>query len=109
MLVYLQNKFIQLLEGDKERVMQTYQRIVQDSRHHHITKLLEGVVEQPIFNGWSMGFKSLGLHEFEKLTGYRDLSSFFMDDHINNHSHPALIFLKLFYDKNYRDFERDIA
>lgn len=104
MLVFLDGKFIQLLEGDKTVVLSTYNKIIQDKRHYNITRVLEGASAEPIFKDWSMGFKNIDIAEFEDLTGYRDPAAFFTDDAINNHSHPALIFLKLFYDKNYRDF-----
>jgi hypothetical protein len=104
MLVYLGDRFIQLLEGKEEDVQQTFSRIKYDPRHRDLTLLLEGNHEERIFKTWSMGFKSIDYGEFEKLTGFSDPTDFFSDDNINNHSHPALIFLKLFYDKNYRDF-----
>lgn len=104
MLVFLGDRFIQLLEGTKEDVLNTLAKIEQDSRHADVNILLEGSHEERIFKSWSMGFKQIDLTDFEKITGFRDPTDFFADDHINNHSHPALIFLKLFYDKNYRDF-----
>lgn len=104
MLVFLGDRFIQLLEGTKEDVLSTLAKIEQDSRHADVNILLEGSHEERIFKSWSMGFKHIDLTDFEKITGFRDPTDFFADDHINNHSHPALIFLKLFYDKNYRDF-----
>ena len=109
MLIYLGSKFIQLLEGEKEVVLETYERILNDNRHHNVNKVLEGSSEKPIFKDWCMGFKKLDTDEFEDMTGYRDPTAFFTDDTINNHSHPALIFLKLFYDKNYRDFEKELG
>lgn len=104
MLVYIQNRFIQLIEGEKEHVKATIQKIKQDPRHNDLTILLEGQSESRLFKNWSMGFKHLNEGEFNSLSGFSDPTEFFTDDNINNHSHPALIFLKLFYDKNYRDF-----
>lgn len=104
MLVYLGDRFVQLLEGEKEDVLNTFQNIQLDPRHKEISVLLEGTSENRIFSNWSMGFKSVDYEEFENITGFRDPAAYFSDDNINNHSHPAVIFLKLFYDKNYRDF-----
>jgi hypothetical protein len=106
MLVYLGDKFIQLLEGAEEKVVETYERIVQDDRHSNIRKLLEGYSDKRIFKDWSMGFKMIDEIEFHQMAGFRDPLQFFSGDNINNLSHPALIFLKLFYDKNYRDFQQ---
>lgn len=104
MLVLLQDKFIQLLEGDRDDVLSTFAKICDDPRHNHIQILIEGSSDQRIFNDWSMGFKQLSHDELTDFSGFTDPSTFFSDDSINNNSHPALIFLKLFYDKNYRDF-----
>ena len=103
-LVYLGDQFIQLLEGKEEDVVGTFSKIRSDGRHKNIQLLLEGRQKTRIFKSWSMGFKSLDFSEFEELTGLTDPKSLFLDENINNQSHPALIFLKLFYDKNYRDF-----
>lgn len=98
------DRFVQLLEGEKEAVLNTFNKISLDQRHGELTVLLEGTSEKRIFSNWSMGFKSVDYDEFENITGYSDPAAYFSDDNINNHSHPAVIFLKLFYDKNYRDF-----
>jgi hypothetical protein len=103
-LVYLGDQFIQLLEGKEEDVVGTFSKIRSDGRHKNIQLLLEGRQKTRIFKSWNMGFKSLDFSEFEELTGLTDPKSLFLDENINNQSHPALIFLKLFYDKNYRDF-----
>jgi hypothetical protein len=103
MLVLLQDKFIQLLEGDREDVLSSFAKICDDPRHNHIQILIEGSSDHRIFNDWSMGFKQLSLDELTDFSGFTDPSTFFSNDNINNQSHPALIFLKLFYEKNYRD------
>jgi hypothetical protein len=105
MLVYIVDRFIQLIEGERSVVLDTFNRIRQDPRHEGINTLIEGESETRIFKNWSMGFKTLDTIEFEQMSGFSDPASFFNDDNIKNHSHPAFIFLKLFYDKNYRDFK----
>ena len=50
-----------------------------------------------------MGLKIMDKDLFEQLSGYKDISVFFESTSINNESHPAMIFLRLFYQKNYRD------
>jgi hypothetical protein len=104
MLVFLRERFIQLLEGEEEKVKQLFKKIISDSRHERVDLILEGNTKERIFKDWSMGFKLIDDQEFTDLTGYESLNQFFSKAKISNHSHPALIFLKLFYDKNYRDF-----
>lgn len=103
MLVFLQGKFIQLLEGAKEDIYSLLEVIRMDERHKKLTVLLEGEMETRNFPGWSMGFKTINPEEFENLSGYTDPDMFFNMSHIHNDSHPAMIFLKLFYQKNNRD------
>ena len=103
MLVFMKDRFIQVLEGSKLVVENLYQKIAKDPRHEKVTVLLEGNSSERIFKNWAMGFKLLKDEELENLTGYRDLSSFFKNDSITDESHPALIFLKLFYDRNLQD------
>jgi hypothetical protein len=105
MLVFLQDRFIQLLEGTEAQVKSTFGRIVNDKRHEKVRIILQGELEKRIFSGWSMGFKTLQNDEFLKYGGFRSIDVFFENDQITDHSHPALIFLKLFYQKNSRDME----
>jgi hypothetical protein len=104
MLVYMEGKFIQLLEGAKEDIFNLLEVIKQDDRHKKLTVLLEGELESRNFPGWSMGFKTLNPEEFEAMSGFTKPDMFFNISHIHNESHPAMIFLKLFYQKNKRDF-----
>ncbi|MCZ8021133.1 MAG: BLUF domain-containing protein [Cytophagales bacterium] len=103
MLLYCGGKFMQVLEGQKENVMQTFERIMMDHRHKRIAVILEGQVEQRNFAGWNLGFKSMNTDELETLSGYRDIQDFFSETTITDSSHPALVFLKLFYQKNNSD------
>jgi hypothetical protein len=103
MLLYCGGKFIQVLEGPKESVTQTFEKILLDHRHKRIAVILEGQVAERNFAGWNMGFKSIEADELEKLSGFRDIEQFFSDTTITDGSHPALVFLKLFYQKNNSD------
>lgn len=47
--------FIQLLEGDREKVTETIQRIKVDRRHKEVKILIEHEVEKRLFPKWSMG------------------------------------------------------
>ena len=104
MLVYLENKFLQVLEGPKEKVQGLFSSISQDPRHKKVSVLIEGEIRQRNFSKWSMGFKSVDKQLFQDLTGFENLEEFFSKSDVDNESHLSLIFLKLFYKKNYRDF-----
>jgi hypothetical protein len=109
MLLYLNDKFIQVLEGKHDAVRAVYDKIKEDPRHRKVTVVLEGNTEQRIFKNWSMGFKKLDDHEFEQLSGYRDLEDFFSSQHVTDESPAAMIFLSLFYKKNLIDYPENVS
>lgn len=103
MLVFVRDRFIQVLEGEQKAVEELYERIKKDNRHKKIQILLEGHLPSRLFGSWSMGFKSLGLPEFEQLSGYEEPEKFFRTTAVDDQSHPALVFLHLFFKRNYVD------
>lgn len=104
MLVFLKERFIQLLEGPAGEVKQVFEKIVNDPRHEKVNVILEGSNKERLFEGWYMGFKVLDEEELSRLSGFKRLEDIFQSDQINDASHPALIFLKIFYERNIRDF-----
>lgn len=56
MLVYHRRQFIQLLEGEHDRVMALYERIRSDPRHAAARIVWQGEVDALSFAGWSMAF-----------------------------------------------------
>lgn len=56
-LVYANNKFIQLLEGEREAVLSLFERIKRDPRHSDVTVTVEMTVNQKLFPDWGMAFK----------------------------------------------------
>lgn len=103
MLLYLNEKFIQVLEGERHAVEQVMNIIELDPRHKKLSVLLEGESPERIFKTWTMGFKRLGNHEFKELSGYEKMDQFFDQVNITDDSNPLLIFLRLFYQKNLND------
>ncbi len=70
MLLYRKRRFMQLLEGPKEAVLATYERIAADPRHREATKLLEGDSAERDFAEWSMGFNALDDAPVRELPGF---------------------------------------
>jgi hypothetical protein len=104
MLLHLNGKFIQVLEGDQKKVKQLYHRIENDERHKRVTLLLEGESANRIFDKWSMGFKSLSDTDFKNLSGFQDTEAFFIQQNLSEDSNLVMVFLQLFYKKNFVDF-----
>lgn len=109
MLVYLHEKFIQVLEGEYEAVNKVYHEIKQDLRHRKVITVLEGNTEQRIFKDWSMGFKKLDGQQFEELSGYKDPEDFFNTARVTDESPAVMIFLTLFYKKNINDYPESVS
>jgi len=106
MLLYVQGVFMQVLEGTEAAVKDLfYEKIAQDERHEKVNVVLGGKLEKRNFKNWTMGFKVLDEKEYCKLSGYHSLNpDTFLNHEVTDKSHPALIFLRLFYEKNYVDF-----
>lgn len=104
MLLYLQGKFIQVLEGSKEGVKDIYQIISLDNRHKKVTTIIEGESPKRLFKDWSMGFKKLTDEEFINQSGFEDIDDFFENQLKVENKSMVLIFLQLFYKKNNVDY-----
>ncbi|QJD96139.1 BLUF domain-containing protein [Mucilaginibacter robiniae] len=105
MLLYVEGKFlnqtagrfIQVLEGDEQKVKYTFSKIKQDSRHHNITMVDQGKIQERNFASWSMGFKSLNKEDYKELPGFFELDHKFVSTSSKSINVP-LNFLKSFYD-----------
>ncbi len=102
MLLYIDGKFLQVLEGRKEDVNEIFGKISQDPRHKKVSVIIEGYLEKRNFDAWHMSFKSFTATQFRKISGFKNLEAFFQNNKITNESHVTMVFLKLFYNKNYK-------
>jgi hypothetical protein len=75
MLLYIDGNFLQVLEGEKDNVLGTYQRISNDSRHRGVITLLQGDIDKRDFAEWSMGFHKVDKESGPALPGYSDFLS----------------------------------
>lgn len=104
LLIYLNQRFIQVLEGEMEPVNNLYAIIQQDKRHTKVTTVIEGNTQDRLFKDWWMGFKNLSQTEFTDLSGFQNIDDFFNHQKISEDSNLVLIFLQLFYNKNLVDY-----
>lgn len=104
MLLYLQGKFIQVLEGEREAVINLYERIRHDPRHRKVATVVEGESPNRIFQNWSMGFKHLTQTDFYQQSGFLEMDDFFAHQQKEENKGLVLIFLELFYKKNNVDY-----
>ena len=103
MLLYIQGKFIQVLEGEKIDIQRLYASIYTDPRHKRVSLIIEGNSPDRIFKDWSMGFKQLTYNYAHEL-GFQDIDNFFSKQEERKDTSLLMVFLKLFYDKNIVDF-----
>jgi hypothetical protein len=72
MLLYKDGNFMQILEGEKEKVVPLLEKIKLDPRHTGVITLLQQENAQREFSEWAMGFKKLGPEEVANVPGYSD-------------------------------------
>ena len=71
LLVVGGRRFLQVLEGPKDAVMETYHRIADDPRHFAHVVLSQKTVTERLFPGWSMGYQRGG--RVDERTGADDI------------------------------------
>lgn len=93
MLLYSEGNIIQLIEGEEKRVLDLYNQIRKDFRHHDVIKVVDGVISERNFPDWSMGFECDSATEFSTVEGYRN-----PDDEEYALTSSALTLLRIFAD-----------
>lgn len=79
MLLGIENRYLQYLEGQEEEVVELYRKIKKDGRHYEITEWVKGYSEDRIFKDWSMGSWLMNNHDLEKLSALKDIQRFLKD------------------------------
>ena len=97
MLLYSGGNFLQVLEGSRDRVHATYERICRDPRHGSIMLLTEEEVPERHFADWSMGYRQLGPEDVARFPEYAPYFQFGFDaTKFNAKPGAALEMLELF-------------
>lgn len=82
-LLSIENKYLQYLEGPEEEVNKLFEKIWKDPRHKNVTKWVNGFSNERVFKDWSMGSWMLTNKELTQLPALADLKNF-LDDPINS-------------------------
>jgi hypothetical protein len=69
-LLYSDNEFLQVLEGEQATITQLYDQLRHDLRHHHLTELAYGPITARRFAEWTMGFQTLVPAQMQQVRGY---------------------------------------
>ncbi|RKE02634.1 BLUF domain-containing protein [Marinifilum flexuosum] len=75
LLLYNDEIFIQVIEGEKDKISTLYNRLQNDNRHTNIVKILEEDIDQRSFPEWSMGYQKLSKEDSKDLPGFTDVMS----------------------------------
>jgi hypothetical protein len=70
MLLYKDRRFIQLLEGHEDCVLETFERIRRDERHQDVELLWLRYAQFRDFPDWTMGFQNADEIDPQQLAGY---------------------------------------
>lgn len=66
MMLCADDNVVQVLEGPKDQVLETFQAIASDSRHNGLFVLIEQDIASRQFASWSMGFRQLSKADLAK-------------------------------------------
>jgi len=69
-LLYGNERFMQVLEGEETTVRALYEHIKGDARHYEVTAYADRLVPQRAFPEWAMAFQATTPQQFEDLAGY---------------------------------------
>jgi hypothetical protein len=72
LLLYHSGAFIQALEGEKAALVELFEKISHDPRHHHIIRLVQGPIKERNFPNSAMAFRDLDSPELRHLPGYSE-------------------------------------
>ncbi len=70
LLVYHNREFMQIIEGEKETVLELYDTIANDERHTSVKTFWERSISERGFSKWAMGFINPENLELSTLKGY---------------------------------------
>ena len=75
-LLGIESRYLQYLEGEKEKVLDLFHKIKMDGRHHGVTKWVEGTTDSRVFGDWSMASWMLSSTELSKLPAVQEMNAF---------------------------------
>ena len=100
LLLYVGNKFMQVLEGAMSDIDDIYSSIQKDERNTGNIVLIKEPVSERSFPNWSMGFKSIN-SDTVQIEGYSDfLDQAFTPEKIAKQCNKAIAFLLSFRNAN---------
>jgi len=78
-LLCLEDRYFQFLEGEEEQVLNIFNKIKTDPRHKELYVRIKGFEKERIFREWSMGSWMLNNEELNSLSALGDLNAYMKD------------------------------
>ena len=100
MLLYVDGRFFQVLEGEELAIETLFASISADKRHRDVTIIAKGDLDKRIFKDWTMKFNSISESEFIAISGINKFKNLFSVK-IKDPQNPAWMFVKKFTDKTF--------
>lgn len=73
-LLLIQGKFVQYIEGQSTEIDKVYEKIKLDSRHNELVLLDSGEIDKRQFKDWSMAYKKIGDDQIKEILGHTKLN-----------------------------------
>lgn len=78
-LLCMENRFFQFLEGNEKDVTEVFEMIRKDPRHTDVIVRVKGYSNERVFSEWSMGSWMLSNEELNSLSALKDLQVYLND------------------------------
>ena len=72
MLLFREQTFFQILEGDRAVVDALFEKLALDKRHTRVTKIIVEPIEQRSFAEWTMGYSKITTKELAEIPSLND-------------------------------------
>lgn len=94
-LLYYNDAFLQILEGDEKTIEELYAAIEADERHYNVRRVYADDIQERLFKDWSMDFYDLGKNDAGENVTSRFRKSF---SDIANQTAQSTVAGELFWD-----------
>lgn len=102
LLLYQNGAFMQVLEGEKAALMELFEKISHDPRHHHIIRLIQGPIPGRNFPDSAMACRDLNSPELRRLPGYSEFLNTPLNGELLAKDLPTCKRLLLLFKRNIR-------
>ncbi|HMT35789.1 MAG: BLUF domain-containing protein [Bacteroidetes bacterium] len=99
-LVYCNKHFFQIIEGNREAILEIFNKILIDSRHDNVIKIQEGYIDKRQFESWNMAFKSYN-KELKDLDNFNNEQFYsYINSQLSDKNNISMKVLADFFDLN---------